>query len=227
MNPLTPQYFWNTFHNIDTIDSHLDDNPLSVLFPDQNGNTDTSSLLREEQVDFGVDLSQAISSVFGYLAGSTFDPITNSQQYGFSVTTNKTFYISGHDPPHFIGFDVATGGADDPLFASVTLQFQQDSYDIEALVNGTWLDLGSASPLDPFLFPSGGVSEFRILNIEGGPNLSLIMGLNFGSDGQFNGTVTPLFEQSAQVSEPSTLLLLLAPFLGIAGYEMRRKASGV
>jgi hypothetical protein len=80
------------------------------------------------------------------------------------------------------------------------------------------------------LFPQGGVSAFRVTDIETSVGLdpnnvtNFITGLTFANSGDFTGTMTPLTEfvpDPRQVPETASLTFVLIGILGLAVVRRR------
>ena len=209
LNPVIPQVFWGPFHDINTVISEIDMTPLSVLTPDQDGSTNTFSLLLEEEADFGIDLTQGISALSSLVLGKF---VSGVDHFLIDVVKGNDYPFQVDDPPALIGFNFASG-AGDPNFASLLLPQQTDPYNIQELIHGIWIDEGFVSPLTPFNFGPGGVDEFKILNVDADPNIPLtfIAALSFVGDGQFTGTAAPSYPPTSSIPEPSTMVLLGLP----------------
>jgi hypothetical protein len=201
-------------HSMATIFSQIDQPPVSILFPDSNGNTDTSSL----QSELGGIAWNTASVLASWIVGSASDVSTGIQEFSFPVSGDQLYPI---DPPSGSEYIFATGFGN-PNFASVILPAQADPYDLQALINNLWVDEGLLMPLTTFNFGNGGVSEFEVFNVDVDPTNPgpFIVGVTFAGDGQFTGTVTSI----SSVPEPSTLTVLLGPIIvGLLVFPSRRR----
>jgi len=179
---------WQFNHDIKTIIGAINQTPSSDFKPGISGQTDTSSLYVQIG-DIDVTVLDGVTFVSLKAGVETFD---------FAVQ-GSVQYLLGYSPDP-IGFNFAVG-AGDPNFASVTLPVQSGPYDIEALIGGMWQAEGLLLSLDTFVFPDGGVSDFRVLDVDR-LNLPFIADVTFAGDGQFTGTISPI-----QAPEPSSLTL--------------------
>jgi hypothetical protein len=147
--------------------------------------------------------------------------------YSFNtkVVQGQTVYI---DPLVAIGYDYLIGDQD-PNFTSVLLPTGiGDNQFFLWLWNGTeFADSGKILTGGvKYAFEGSGVDRFRILGIETSVGLdpfnatAFITGLEFATDGQFTGTMTPL---TAPVPEPATLLLFCAGIMGLAAVGRRKR----
>jgi hypothetical protein len=146
--------------------------------------------------------------------------------FDMTVIAGQTFFI---DPLVATGYDYKTG-ASDPNFACVTLpNLQSSPYDVSFMEGGSTISdliFGNAK----FCFPTGGVSEFDVTDIN--PELGLdpsdptafITGLDFVGPGQFTGTMTPL---AASIPEPGALAIFVSSLAGFALLRRRRAVSAV
>lgn len=152
--------------------------------------------------------------------------VNGAYQFNMVVQTGQTYYI---DPDVAIGYDYQTG-AGDPNFKSVTLPvgigdgkydiFGYDALNNLVLLADDWLG-GSV-----FNFAAGGVSRFRVTDIETSAGLNpnsttaFITGLTFTGAGSFTGTQTPIV---VNVPEPGSMALV---GLAFAGLLMLRRRQG-
>lgn len=148
-----------------------------------------------------------------------------SYQFNISVIAGQTYYI---DPLVAIGYDYEIGTGD-PNFQSVVLPtgIGDGLYDIfgfDALGNAVLLAddwLGGSV----FNFGLGGLSRFRVSDIEPGAGLdpanttAFITGLTFTGNGNFTGTQTPITTFVAAVPEPPVWALLA--LAGLIGWRRR------
>lgn len=149
------------------------------------------------------------------------------------VVTGKIFkqsVVNGNppffDPPFASGY-IFSIGPGDPRFTSVGLLPQLDAsqgpYTIELFQDGSWTFLGNADPLTEFLFPFGGVEQFKVSGFSDLGSLEgLLVQLSFASDGEFTGTIS-----LEPTPEPMTLLLWGTTMagLGLATRWRRRRRS--
>lgn len=152
--------------------------------------------------------------------------VNGSYQFNISVLPGQTYYI---DPLVATGYDYAIG-AGDPNFQSVILPvgigdgfydiFGYDSNGNLVLLADNWA--GGVA----FNFGNGGVSRFRITDIEASAGLdpsnttAFITGLTFTGAGKFTGTQTPI---TVNVPEPPMMALLLAAMVAL---RIRRAPKG-
>lgn len=153
--------------------------------------------------------------------------------FSVAVVPGETYYI---DPEVAVGYDYAIG-AGDPFFASVILPtgigdglydiYGYDSSGALVLLADNWA--GGAS----FSFGAGGVSRFRVMDIETSAMLdpanvtAFVTGLTFTGAGMFTGTQTPItvdIPDVVGVPEPASWALWLLGAAGLVAQRRRRSA---
>lgn len=144
--------------------------------------------------------------------------------FNMSVVADQLFYI---DPTIATGFEYQTG-AGDPNFACVTLPTLQASpYDVSFAEGGSTVS-DSVSGGVSFCFPTGGVGEFDVTDIDQSLGLdptdptAFITGLTFVSAGTFTGTMTAI---TASVPEPSAILVFASGLLGLRAFRKRSEGN--
>jgi hypothetical protein len=128
------------------------------------------------------------------------------------------------DPAVAAGFAYKTG-AGNPNFQSVLLPSGVgDGQYTVVLANGQTF---AAAGGTPFVFGTGGVSEFKVLGIEPSAGVDVndptafMTGLTFAGDGTFTGTM-----QAIPVPEPATWAMALAGLAGLGLAHRRRRSRG-
>ncbi|MFI4953080.1 MAG: PEP-CTERM sorting domain-containing protein [Burkholderiales bacterium] len=154
--------------------------------------------------------------------------------YNFNVPDVGPTTITFFDPLLAIGYDYATG-AGDPNFASVLLPtgIGDNLFDLFLWNGSSFLDSGiNLTGGVQFFFDPLGVDRFEIRGIETSAGLdpanatAFVTGLTFVSAGNFTGTMTPLtVDVPANVSEPSSLLLIAIALLGFVALQRRRVST--
>lgn len=158
-------------------------------------------------------------------------PVVNqggSFVFNVEVVAGQTYYI---DPVVAVGYDYEIG-VGDPNFQTVVLPsgigdglfdiFGFDSVGDLVLLAQDWL-AGAV-----FNFGVGGVSRFRVTDIETSAGLdpanatAFVTGLTFTGSGRFTGTQTPL---TLEIPEPSGIALLGAGIIGLL--VVRRRKAGL
>jgi hypothetical protein len=174
---------------------------------------------------------QAISDFYGnFITLSSgappvvYVPIVDSSgvyHFDFTVISDQTFYI---DPLVATGYDYKTGSGD-PNIACVTLpSLQASPYDVSFSEGGSTVsDLVAGG--SKFCFPTGGVSEFDVTDIDADLGLdpsdptAFITGLDFTGPGEFTGTMDPLV---TSVPEPAAISLFASGLIGLLALLWRR-----
>jgi hypothetical protein len=148
---------------------------------------------------------------------------TISYAFDTTVIGGQTYNF---DPAWAQGFIYRTG-AGDPNFASVELPDigNLNDYSLYLWEQGKWVFDTSLGPDTVFDFASGGVGEFEILSINPAIDASngneFVTQLSFVKDGEFTGSMT------AVVPEPSTWVMALIGFFGLAFTGYRRRHAGL
>lgn len=133
------------------------------------------------------------------------------------------------DPFVAVGYDYATGQGN-PNFASVILPNVGDGQFKLAFIDGNGAQVVDLAQGSQYFFGPGGVSAFRVSDIETSAGLdpadatAFITGLSFTANGSFTGTMTPI-TVFVPVPEPSTYAMLLAG-IGLLGWRARRRGLG-
>lgn len=154
--------------------------------------------------------------------------VNGAYQFNMVVVTGQTYYI---DPDVAIGYDYQIG-AGDPNFKPVTLPvgigdgkydiFGYDALNNLVLLADDWLG-GSV-----FNFAAGGLSRFRVTDIETSAGLNpnnttaFITGLTFAGSGSFTGTQTPIVVNIQSVPEPGSMALVVLAFAGLLVLRRRK-----
>ena len=146
--------------------------------------------------------------------------------YNFNIAQVGPASITFIDPFVAIGYDYVTGQGN-PNFASVVLSQVGDGHFklVFTDVNGAQtVDLAHGSP---YFFGAGGVSAFRVADIESSAGLdpadatAFITGLTFTANGSFSGTMTPI-TVFVPVPEPGRFALAALGLL-VIGARLRRQ----
>ncbi len=129
------------------------------------------------------------------------------------LASNEYLYQPTVDPADVKGFTFDAGGTG-PYFTSIELfglPSGADDFDIYVMLdNELEFEAMSAGNM-PYTFSEfGGVNEFEVVFDTALPPSvfdNLDVDVTFDSDAEFNGTLTPITEASAQMPEPSTVWL--------------------
>ena len=172
---------------------------------------------------------QAIARVYAdFTPNQAGGPVVNlpvvlangSYQFNITVAAGQTYYI---DPEVAVGYDYQIG-AGNPNFASVDLpdNIGDGIYDIFGYdaAGNLFLLADNWNGANVFNFGAGGVSHFRVMDIETSAGLNpanttaFVTGLTYTGNGQFTGTQTPITVNVA-VPAPATLALVGIAMLGL------------
>ena len=146
--------------------------------------------------------------------------------YNFNITQVGPGNITFIDPFVAIGYDYATGPGD-PNFASVLLPNVGDGQFTLAFTDVTGAQSVSLAQGSQYFFGAGGVSAFRVSDIETSAGLdpadatAFITGLSFTANGSFTGTMTPI-TVFVPVPEPGRFVLAALGLL-VIGARLRRQ----
>ncbi len=131
------------------------------------------------------------------------------------------------DPFVAVGYDYATGQGN-PNFASVILPNVGDGQFTLSFNDVTGAQSVSLAQGSQYFFGPGGVSAFRVSDIETSAGLdpadatAFITGLSFTANGSFTGTMTPITVFVAEVPEPGRFALAALGLL-VIGARLRRQ----
>ena len=146
--------------------------------------------------------------------------------YNFHITQVGPGNITFIDPFVAIGYDYATGPGD-PNFASVLLPKVGDGQFTLAFTDVTGARSVRLAQGSQYFFGAGGVSAFRVSDIETSAGLdpadatAFITGLSFTANGSFTGTMTPI-TVFVPVPEPGRFALGALGLL-VIGARLRRQ----
>ncbi len=195
-------------------------------------NSDTKGLLNgEAQKD-------QLQKVLTELTNQEGRPIAPANTRGgistFDVPVTKGAAVT-IDPSLAPGF-VYRVGSGNPLFSSVTLPTvgEATKYDISALVDDKWVDLGEQEALVEYTFQSP-VSAFKVTGIPveyggggGDGNGEWISEVSFDGSGMFTGTLTSLGGEVSAAPEPSEWAMIILGLALVGGaLRLSRREPGL
>lgn len=147
--------------------------------------------------------------------------------YNFNVTQVGPGSITFIDPVVAVGYDYAIGQGD-PNFASVVLPNVGDGQFTLAFIDVNGAQSVNLAQGSQYFFGAGGVSAFRVSDIETSAGLdpadatAFITGLTFAANGAFTGTMTPITAFVAEVPEPGRFALAVLGLL-VIGLRLRQR----
>lgn len=157
----------------------------------------------------------------------------NGYEFDFGVIVNTRVFV---DPIVAIGYDFIVNSGPNivsalfPTIAGDTDGFEVFGYN--SVTSQYDVALGLATSGVDFLFGPGGVSRFRVADVDGGllpTGTEFVTGLTFASSGQVNLTQSPITINTTPgaVPEPASWAMLIAGFGMIGAAQRRRRRASL